>query len=1311
MDEDWEFTIPLQREDLKKIDTGQYYVKEVFDLEDSIRKCKGLRSIVTTDGCSTILDHFDTLYSVFCAPELSLIQLQELYDMSICRYILGLKDYVREALQNDAGSRKRVVDIIKMILYIFSMFVKAYEDKLSQSIVNYIPEVKVPKKKGKKAKAKETWDWTEFKLEAFRILGAILSMNINPLWPNLVADGRFVSMIADCCYKLCENPDLTQAKNKPLKDTICHVLAVLVGQYNHGMTFVSRAVDLVRKNENTISLVSHAVVMMVRDYNCSSVLPRILHEFNDILQVENIDGLSKSVGTFITDIAETQPALLLPCVNVLRKNLVVEPYAVRSATLIAFCEIILKCLNGDLNKDDSILRRKLLKHLIIHLHDQNAYVRSKDLQLWTKLAGERVIPKDLVSEVAEKALARLGDKSAFVVKSTVQFFCVQLKNNPFAGKLNVSQLEQELFEAKAALSVISAKRTLSREETWKKLEQELLLAITKEIATGDQDFGTECPSTQNVSVQDVMVIITKLIQQKHFAEAYSCLRRSQIQWPEGNELRCNLDESNQADYHFAVLKKIFMSATENDDNELQLEFDCFSEEFERQMKIVEFAEEATSFAKLMCLVCDEVAKVMKSNSLLEVLEAIEFFSTAYQFGLATARPVIREALVYVKCKQPGVKEAVAAAYKTLYLNTVKPTPRERAQQIARRLIKLVRDLNLEQKCALEELMQEWMKNNELDSEFVQVLWEKYSKKQPETTEEESITALILIDMIAGVNPAIISSNVATLLEIGLSEKSSVRIAAETCTTLTRLSSVKQNNKFVRYPPTHHMFELASKKVLQYLAKRNQSDYSLLMFAAIRMIFKLTCFPEKIADKLLFDCYQRLLSLAQGNSIAGEETLDGSKQNSQESYQEFVLSRVFHIYSEILFRKWLYYDRDVTNCLKKPVTETVRTNDNEDSDEFELANREVEDDAIVTTIAELCEKLVLGGSKVETHIREMIVQVCKAHLDTASISLQSAAASSLSKMMMVSQEFCENNVQLYFTLLEKAKAEVVRSNLTFGLGDLIARFPNIIEPWTSHIYAKLKDSSALVRKNTVVVLCHLISREMVKVRGQIAEICLCLEDEEPSIVGIVQSLLYDLSQKGNTLYNIIADIISRLSNPDRPDPVSSEAFKRIMKFILGLVSKDRQNELLVEKLTLRLKEAPTDRQCQDLAFCLSLLSYNEKSLRRLGESLPINSERLSVPDVYAAITSIISTASKSINKPQIKEAAQDCQSKLDEILGIKDPAADSSITLQRSKRTLPSDDEDDAKTDDVFVTPRRPPPTPGRPPSTRSRARVRYDCDK
>lgn len=41
----------------------------------------------------------------------------------------------------------------------------------------------------------------------------------------------------------------------------------------------------------------------------------------------------------------------------------------------------------------------------------------------------------------------------------------------------------------------------------------------------------------------------------------------------------------------------------------------------------------------------------------------------------------------------------------------------------------------------------------------------------------------------------------------------------------------------------------------------------------------------------------------------------------------------------------------------------------------------------------------------------------------------------------------------------------------------------------------------MRKNTVVVICHLVTREMVKVRGHVAEICLCLEDTEVSISGM------------------------------------------------------------------------------------------------------------------------------------------------------------------------------------------------------------------
>lgn len=75
---------------------------------------------------------------------------------------------------------------------------------------------------------------------------------------------------------------------------------------------------------------------------------------------------------------------------------------------------------------------------------------------------------------------------------------------------------------------------------------------------------------------------------------------------------------------------------------------------------------------------------------------------------------------------------------------------------------------------------------------------------------------------------------------------------------------------------------------------------------------------------------------------------------------------------------------------------------------------------------------------------------------------------------------EENLQLLFTVVENAPSEVVRSNCTIALGDLAVRFPNLLEPWTENMYARLRDSSVSVRKNAVLVLSHLILNDMMKV---------------------------------------------------------------------------------------------------------------------------------------------------------------------------------------------------------------------------------------
>lgn len=74
-----------------------------------------------------------------------------------------------------------------------------------------------------------------------------------------------------------------------------------------------------------------------------------------------------------------------------------------------------------------------------------------------------------------------------------------------------------------------------------------------------------------------------------------------------------------------------------------------------------------------------------------------------------------------------------------------------------------------------------------------------------------------------------------------------------------------------------------------------------------------------------------------------------------------------------------------------------------------------------------------------------------------------------------------NLQLLFTVAESAQSEVVRSNCTIAIGDLAVRFPNLLEPWTEFIYARLRDPSVTVRKNAVLVISHLILNDMMKVR--------------------------------------------------------------------------------------------------------------------------------------------------------------------------------------------------------------------------------------
>lgn len=82
---------------------------------------------------------------------------------------------------------------------------------------------------------------------------------------------------------------------------------------------------------------------------------------------------------------------------------------------------------------------------------------------------------------------------------------------------------------------------------------------------------------------------------------------------------------------------------------------------------------------------------------------------------------------------------------------------------------------------------------------MQVLWEKFSMKYPDTSPIDSRTALMIITMIAQAKSNIVTDNLDVLIKIGLGPraKDDLLLARDTCRMLLR---IKQSSKDIEKSP-------------------------------------------------------------------------------------------------------------------------------------------------------------------------------------------------------------------------------------------------------------------------------------------------------------------------------------------------------------------------------------------------------------------------------------------------------------------------------------------------------------------------------
>lgn len=89
-----------------------------------------------------------------------------------------------------------------------------------------------------------------------------------------------------------------------------------------------------------------------------------------------------------------------------------------------------------------------------------------------------------------------------------------------------------------------------------------------------------------------------------------------------------------------------------------------------------------------------------------------------------------------------------------------------------------------------------------------------------------------------------------------------------------------------------------------------------------------------------------------------------------------------------------------------------------------------------------------------------------------------------------------------------------------------------------------------------------------------------------------------------------------------------------RFLLEIVKKDKILVGFIEKLVLRFRVASKGRECQDVAFCLNQLSYNDKSFKVIKENLTAFQDKLGDELVFDTFNSIVLNLKKTA-KPDFK----------------------------------------------------------------------------
>ena len=594
--------------------------------------------------------------------------------------------------------------------------------------------------------------------------------------------------------------------------------------------------------------------------------------------------------------------------------------------------------------------------------------------------------------------------------------------------------------------------------------------------------------------------------------------------------------------------------------------------------------EAIKFIEVVQSATPIICQLLSSKNKSEVIEAMDYFVIIDAYKIESARTGIRRMLRLIWTKGnsdegKGVQTHLLDCYKGLFFDAPDSfSENDAANYIARNMISLTFGASPAELTSLEQLLSTMMKAGQVPEAVIIKLWQVYGVQKKEISRNQRRGAIVVLSMLALSDPRVVVPEMETILRIGLGSigRADLALAKYSCIALRRINPSPKQVKESAKPPSKLTNDHA---ILQKLAEMaevvsDSKEWFGVAEQVISAIYALTNHPDTLCSAILrrktrsvFQSKSREQESVENSIVDDRSKLptpppEGEKRQQRGS---FALSQLLFLVGHIAIKQIVHLEmceidfkrRKAEKDKDKPVNPSPAkkgggaTATPEEKDELDLIGGTTEDD-FTDAMAHIREReLLYGDNSLLSHFGPLVRELCAENTTYKDPNLQAAATLCMAKLMCVSSEYCEANLPLLITILERSADPTIRSNVVIALGDMAVCFNHLIDENTDFLYRRLSDGDASVKRTCLMTLTFLILAGQVKVKGQLGEMAKCLEDGDKRIADLSKMFFTELAGKDNAVYNQFVDMFSLLS---ADAGLEEEALRRILRFLAGFIEK-------------------------------------------------------------------------------------------------------------------------------------------------------------